>query len=150
MALNKPILLVDDSEDDVFLMRRALKDAAIPNPVFVAEDGLKAMDYLAGTGQFSDRKMFPIPALMFLDLKMPGKKGLDVLAWMRQKEELLGVVVVILTSSQEPSDLRQAYRLGANSFLVKPSTTERLRQLVAAVKAYWLEFNLFDFDGDAN
>ena len=139
-----PILLVDDSEDDVFFMQRAIKNAAIPNPVFVAEDGLKAVDYLAGNGQFSDRTAFPVPALIFLDLKMPGKKGLDVLAWLRQQEHLRSIVVVILTSSQEPSDVRQAYHLGANSFLLKPSTTERLGQLVAAVKAYWLEFNLFD------
>ena len=144
MALSKPILLVDDSEDDVFFMQRALKNAAISSPVFVAEDGLKAMDYLAGNGQFSDRTAFPLPALLFLDLKMPGKKGLDVLAWLRQQEHLRSIVVVILTSSQEPSDLRQAYHLGANSFLLKPSTSERLGQLVAAVKAYWLEFNLFD------
>lgn len=144
MALSKPILLVDDSEDDVFFMQRALEDAAISNPVFVAEDGLKATDYLSGTGQYSDRAAFPVPALMFLDLKMPGKKGLDVLAWLRRQEHLRSIVVVILTSSQEPSDLRQAYHLGANSYLVKPSTTQRLRELVQAVKAYWLEFNLFD------
>ena len=139
-----PILLVDDSEDDVFFMQRAIKNAAIPNPVIVAEDGLKAVDYLAGNGQFSDRKAFPIPALIFLDLKMPGKNGLEVLAWLRQQEHLRSIVVLILTSSQEPSDLRQAYHLGVNSFLVKPSSTERLDQLIAAVKAYWLEFNLFD------
>jgi CheY-like chemotaxis protein len=144
VALSKPILLVDDSEDDIFLMRRALKSAVISNPIFVAEDGLKAIDYLSGAGQFADRAAFPVPGLIFLDLKMPGKKGLDVLAWLRQQEELRSIVVVILTSSQEPSDLRQAYHLGANSYLVKPSTTERLRELVHSVKSYWLEFNLFD------
>ena len=144
MAPSKPILLVDDSDDDVFFMQRALEAAAICNPTFVAEDGLKALAYLSGAGQFSDRTAFPLPALMFLDLKMPGKKGLDVLAWLRQQEELRCVVVIILTSSQEPTDLRQAYRLGANSYLVKPSTTKRLAELVRAVKAYWLEFNLFD------
>ena len=144
MALLKPILLVDDSEDDVFFMQRALESAAISNPIFVAADGLKAVDYLSGAGEFADRAVFPLPALIFLDLKMPGKGGLDVLAWLRQQDALRSIVVVILTSSQEPSDLRQAYHLGANSYLVKPSTTARLRQLVAAVKAYWLEFNLFD------
>jgi CheY-like chemotaxis protein len=102
-----------------FFMRRALESAAISNPVFVAEDGLKAVDYLAGNGQFSDRTAFPLPPLIFLDLKMPGKKGLDVLAWLRQQDHLRSIVVVILTSSQEPSDLRQAYHLGANSYLVK-------------------------------
>jgi len=125
-------------------MQRALKSADISNPVFVAEDGLKAVDYLSGAGQFTDRTAFPLPGLIFLDLKMPGKIGLEVLAWLRQQEHLRSIVVVILTSSQEPSDLRDAYRLGANSFLVKPSTTERLRELVQSVKSYWLEFNLFD------
>ena len=125
-------------------MQRALQDAAIPNPVIIAEDGLKAVDYLSGAGQFSDRTAFPLPALLFLDLKMPGKTGLDVLAWLRQQEALRSIVVIILTSSQEPLDLRRAYHLGANSYLVKPSTTHRLRELVRAVKVYWLEFNLFD------
>lgn len=119
-------------------MQRALQDAAIPNPVIIAEDGLKAVDYLSGAGQFSDRTAFPLPALLFLDLKMPGKTGLDVLAWLRQQETLRSIVVIILTSSQEPLDLRRAYHLGANSYLVKPSTTPRLRELVRAVKVYWL------------
>jgi len=125
-------------------MQRALKAADISNPIFVAKDGLQAIDYLSAAGQFTDRTAFPLPGLIFLDLKMPGKKGLDVLAWLREQEDLRSIVVVILTSSQEPSDLRQAYLLGANSYLVKPSTTERLRELVQSVKSYWLEFNLFD------
>ena len=144
MTPSRPILLVEDSEDDVFFMQLAIEDSAIRNPVVVAQDGLQALDYLAGAGKFSDRTAFPLPALIFLDLKLPGKKGLDLLAWMRQQEQLRSIVVIILTSSQEPSDVSQAYRLGANSYLVKPSTTARLRELVQAVKAYWLEFNLFD------
>jgi CheY-like chemotaxis protein len=141
---SKAILLVDDSEDDVFFMQRALKSAAISNPVMVVDDGQKAIDYLAGTGQFGDRAAFPLPGLIFLDLKMPGRKGLEVLEWIRQQDSLRHIVVVILTSSQEPSDLRNAYRLGANSFLVKPSTTEQLNELAGAIKAYWLQFNVFD------
>jgi CheY-like chemotaxis protein len=141
---SKAILLVDDSEDDVFFMQRALKSAAISNPVMVVDDGQKAIDYLAGTGQFGDRAAFPLPGLIFLDLKMPGRKGLEVLEWIRQQDSLRHIVVVILTSSQEPSDLRNAYRLGANSFLVKPSTTEQLNELAGAIKTYWLQFNVFD------
>jgi response regulator RpfG family c-di-GMP phosphodiesterase len=89
---------VDDSEDDVFFMRRAIENSAITNPVFIADDGLKAVDYLAGKGQFTDRRDFPLPALIFLDLKLPGKKGLDVLAWLREQEHLRSIVVIILTS----------------------------------------------------
>jgi CheY-like chemotaxis protein len=144
VSSTQPILLVEDSEDDVFFMQRALQRARVANPVFVVEDGQKAVDYLSGAGQYGDRSAFPLPALIFLDLKLPGKKGLDVLGWLRQELALRTVIVVILTSSQEPSDLRRAYHLGANSYLVKPSSSERLDELVRAMKNYWLEFNLFD------
>ena len=144
MNQDQPILLIEDSEDDVFFMRRALRDACISNPLFVAGDGQKAVDYLSGAAEFSDRSKFPIPTLVFLDLKLPVKTGLDVLSWLREQESLCSVVVVVLTSSQEPKDLRQAYRLGANSYLVKPGTTSRLAELMRVVKAYWLEVNLFD------
>lgn len=144
MNQNQHILLVDDNEDDVFFMKRALEAASISNPIFVAEDGQKAVDYLAGIAPFTDRIACPLPGLVFLDLKLPRKRGLDVLAWIRERENLRSVVVIVLTSSQEPSDLRQAYRLGANSYLVKPNANERLDALVRAVKDYWLEFNTFD------
>ena len=138
------ILLVEDNEDDVFLMRRAIEKAGIANPLFVVEDGQQAIDYLSGTERFSDRTAFPLPALIFLDLKLPKKKGLEVLEWLRKEERLRRVVVLILTASQEPNDLRRAYDLGVNSFLVKPSKVERLEALMTAVKDYWLEFNMFD------
>ena len=148
MSQSETILLVEDNEDDVFFLKRALEGAAISNPVFVAADGQKAIDYFAGAGEFADRAKFPLPILVFLDLKLPVKKGLDVLAWLRQQESLRSVVVVVLTTSQEPSDLRRAYRLGANSYLVKPARTERLGALVRAVREYWLEFNVFDSVAD--
>jgi CheY-like chemotaxis protein len=147
MSHSQPILLVEDSEDDVFFMKRALKEASIINPLFVAGDGQEAVDYLSGSAQFSDRSKYPMPGLVFLDLKLPVKKGLDVLSWLREQESLCSVVVVVLTSSQEPNDLRQAYCLGANSYLVKPGTTTRLVELMRVVKAYWLECNLFDTAG---
>jgi CheY-like chemotaxis protein len=125
-------------------MQQALENAAVANPVFIAEDGQKAIDYLSGAGPYGDRSVFPLPGLVFLDLKLPGIKGLDVLDWLRQQPSLCSVIVVVLTSSQEPSDLRRAYQLGAHSYLLKPSSTERLRALVKAVKDYWFEFNLFD------
>src|SRR5690349_629370 len=122
-----PILLVDDNEDDVFFMKRALTAASITNPVFVAEDGQKAIEYLVGTASEAERESCPF--LILLDLKLPVTKGLDVLAWLRQQPHLRGTVVLILTSSSEPYDIREAYRLGANAYLVKPTTTERLNEL---------------------
>ena len=135
---------MEDSEDDVFFMKRAISKAAIANPLFVVEDGQQAIDYLSGTEPFSDRKAFPVPGLIIMDLKLPKKMGLEVLEWLRKDERLRRMVVVILTSSQEPNDLRRAYDLGANSFLVKPAKSERLEAMVRAVKDYWLEFNMFD------
>lgn len=138
------ILLVEDNEDDVFLMKRALKAAGIVNPLYVAEDGQQAIDYLAGNGAFAARDQHPVPAIVFLDLKLPMKGGLQVLQWIRAQGQLEGVVVVVLTSSNEPSDLREAYKLGANSYVVKPPTAAQLIDLAKAFKWYWLEFNRFE------
>lgn len=137
-------MLVEDNEDDVFLMKRALKNAGIINRLCVAEDGQEAVNYLSGAGEFADRTNYPMPALVFLDLKLPLKGGLDVLAWIRGQIALENLVVVVLTSSNEPSDLKEAYRLGANSYVVKPPTASQLLDLAKAFKWYWLEFNQFE------
>jgi CheY-like chemotaxis protein len=144
MTTSGPILLVEDNEDDVFLMKRALKVASIVNPLLVVEDGQQAIDYFSGAGKFGDRSAYPVPVLVFLDLKLPIKRGLEVLAWIRQQTKFRNLVVVVLTSSNEPSDLSEAYRLGANSYVVKPPTSAQLIELAKAFKWYWLEFNCFD------
>jgi CheY-like chemotaxis protein len=144
MTTGGAILLVEDNEDDVFLMKRAMKSAGIVNPLFVAEDGQQAVDYLSGAGEYADRSAHPVPAIVFLDLKLPLKGGLDVLGWIRRQGELESLVVVVLTSSSEPSDLKEAYRLGANSYVVKPPTAAQLLEMAKAFKWYWLEFNQFE------
>lgn len=144
MTTSGVILLVEDNEDDVFLMRRALKSAGIVNALQVVEDGQQAIDYLSGTGEYADRGKFPLPAIVFLDLKLPIKGGFDVLEWVRKQNDLEALVVVVLTSSNEPSDLKNAYRLGANSYVVKPPTSTQLLDLAKAFKWYWLEFNQFE------
>jgi CheY-like chemotaxis protein len=141
LSPDQTLLLVEDNEDDVYLMRRALRDAGINNLLHVVEDGQAALEYLAGEGKFADRQLHPMPALVFLDLNLPLKSGHEVLAWMRRKQ--LETVVIVLTSSAEPEDLRRAYRLGANSYLTKPPTAEQLLELVKAFKWYWLNFNEF-------
>ncbi|MDX1951008.1 MAG: response regulator [Verrucomicrobiota bacterium] len=141
---SRGILLVEDNDDDVVLMRRALKAAGISNPLFVVEDGEAAIDYLAGNGKYTDRATFPIPALMFLDLKLPLKSGHEVLEWVRSQPLFASLVIVVLTSSNEPYDLKTAYGLGANSYVVKPPTAGQLNELARAFKWYWLEFNSFE------
>lgn len=146
MTTNRTILLVEDNEDDVFLMKRALKGARVINPLYVVEDGQEAVDYLGGTGKFADRENYPLPAVVFLDLKLPYISGHDVLAWIRGRKDLDSLVVIVLTSSNESSDLSRCYALGANSYVVKPPTPEQLEELAKAFKWYWLEYNKFDGD----
>lgn len=143
MTTNGTILLVEDNEDDVFLMKRALKSAGVSNPLAVVADGQQAVDYLSGHGPYSDRALHPLPNVVFLDLKLPIRNGLDVLAWIRNTPHLDNLVVLVLTSSKEPSDLKQAYSLGANSYMVKPPTADLLLELAKAFKGYWLGFNQF-------
>jgi CheY-like chemotaxis protein len=141
---NRAILLIEDNEDDRFLMHRALKSASVVNPVFVVEDGREAVDYLGGIGRFADRGSYPIPAVVFLDLKLPFISGHDVLAWIRQQENLESLVVIVLTASNEARDVSRCYELGANSYLVKPPAPDQLEDLAKAFKSYWLEYNQFD------
>jgi CheY-like chemotaxis protein len=144
MTTQRALLLVEDNEDDVFLMKRALKEAGVANPLQVVEDGRLALDYLGGTGKFADRESYPMPAVVFLDLKLPLLSGHDVLAWIRGRKELEALVVIVLTSSNEASDLSRSYALGANSYLVKPPTAAQLEELAKAFKWYWLEYHRFD------
>jgi CheY-like chemotaxis protein len=132
------ILLVEDNEDDVFLMKRALREAGITNPLRVLNDGLEAIDYLGGTGPFAQREPLPAQVLVLLDLKLPRRSGHEVLEWIRQQPQFAKLIVIILTSSSEPVDLNRAYRAGANSYVVKPPTATQLLELTEAFKLWWL------------
>ncbi|HZR18866.1 MAG TPA: response regulator [Verrucomicrobiae bacterium] len=139
----KTILLVEDNENDVIFMQRALATAEVANPVQIVADGQSAINYLAGVGEFSDRIAFPLPALLFLDLKLPVKSGLDVLAWLRRRPEFKKVIVLVLTTSREPTDIERAFELGANAYLAKPSSVSELTEMMRATKSFWLRFNQF-------
>src|SRR6185436_891725 len=135
------ILLVEDSPDDVFFMKRALSRASIAVAVQVAEDGEAAIAYLKGEGAFGNRSEFPLPRLVLLDLRMPRLPGLEVLKWLREKEQFDCTPVIVFTSSREESDMRKAYALGANSFLVKSADSAQLAAMVNTLVEYWLKFN---------
>lgn len=138
---SQTILLVEDNEDDVFLMKRALRVSGIENPLQIVEDGQAAIDYLAGTGAYADRALKPLPMIVFLDLKLPYKSGHEVLEWIRQQPNFESLIVIVLTSSNEQVDLDRAYKLGANSFVVKPPTSTLLQKLVESFKLWWLTYN---------
>lgn len=136
------LLVVEDDENDVFFLRRALRSVGTEIDLRVASDGREALDYLLGRGGFSDRTQHPLPSVVLLDLKVPYFSGLEVLRQIRATPELRRLIVVILTSSALESDVSQAYEIGANSFLVKPSRLEEQRELAQRIVSYWLQANL--------
>ncbi len=136
----KTILQVDDDPNDIFLLQHALRKVGIANPIQVASDGQQAIDYLQGAGKFADRAKFPFPCLVLLDLKLPFIMGLDVLRWIRQQPGL-PLTVIMLTASGSEADIVEAYRLGANAFLTKPSEAAKLEEMVRAMKDFWLTHN---------
>jgi CheY-like chemotaxis protein len=135
------ILLVDDREDDVFLIRKAFRTAGLNNPLYTVNDGEQAVAYLMGEGPFSNRAEYPLPDLILLDLKMPRLDGFEVLSWIRNQPGIRALPVIVLTSSEELRDVNRAYELGANSFLVKPLDFENSVSLLSTVQKYWIRFS---------
>lgn len=135
------ILIVEDDRNDALFLQMALKRVGVANPVQIAVDGKEAVAYLSGSGKFSDRNQFPIPYLIFLDLKLPQMPGLEVLKWVRERPELNSTVVIVLTSSSDPHDVDAAYQHRANAYLVKPSGLDGLTDLAKSVKDFWLVKN---------
>ncbi|MGC9194664.1 MAG: response regulator [Syntrophobacteraceae bacterium] len=133
----KVILLVEDNPSDVDLTRRAFQKSHIANSLIVAEDGRQALDYLLE----SRGEPAPLPALILLDLKLPLIDGLEVLRQIREDRRTRRIPVVVLTSSDEESDLAAAYDLGANSYIQKPVDFNRFAEAVRSLGLYWLVLN---------
>ncbi len=140
--MSDTILLVEDSADDVMFVSRAFAKAGLSTALRVVPDGRQAIDYLGGTNLFSARLDHPLPRLVLLDLKLPHVSGFEVLRWIRARPEFVGLIVVMLTSSDHPSDIRESYALGANSFLSKPSNPQDLTELIRDAANYWLRKNV--------
>jgi CheY-like chemotaxis protein len=132
------VLLVEDSADDITIIRRAFQRARIPNPLYVVKDGEAALAYLSGKGKYAVRDEYPLPALVLLDLKLPGMDGFEVLTWIRQTPGLHTLRVVVLTSSDSIRDVNAAYELGANSFMVKEMDFQNSVELARLIKDFWL------------
>lgn len=138
---SKVILLVEDNPSDVGLTKRALTKARIVNELIVAEDGEEALDYLWGAGAHAGRDVSDLPAVIFLDLKLPGISGLDVLQQLRGDARTRRVPVVILTTSKEEQDVAAGYDLGVNSYVRKPVDFNQFAAAVEQLGLYWLVLN---------
>lgn len=136
---NHSILLVEDNSDDVYFISRALRDGGLQLTLEVVQDGQAAVDFLLRAADPTAQTT--TPCLMILDLNLPHKPGLELLQWTRFESSWKNIVVIVLTSSTCESDIDQAYRLGANSYVVKPSDATKLREFVHFMKGYWFGWN---------
>jgi len=139
MSQLRPILLVEDSLNDIELVLAALKKNKFANEVIVARDGEEAMEYLHGRGSAEQAAEYPLVVL--LDLKMPRKDGLEVLREMKDDERLKRIPVVMLTSSREESDLVRSYELGVNAYVVKPVRFEEFVDAIRQIGMFWALLN---------
>jgi CheY-like chemotaxis protein len=138
---DKVILLVEDNPDDEDLTLRALRKANVKNEVVVAHDGVEALDYLFGTGDWAGRDASALPQVILLDLKLPRVDGLEVLRRLREDRRTRLLPVVILTSSNEEEDRIAGYKLGANSYVRKPVDFGHFAEAVRQLGLYWLLLN---------
>lgn len=135
------ILIVEDNPTDAELTLRALKKNNLANNIYVVEDGELALDFLYARGKFSDRIKNKNPKVVFLDLKLPKVNGLEVIKEIKSDENLKSIPVVVLTSSNEESDIVESYKLGVNSYITKPVDFEKFMLSVKELGFYWLLLN---------
>ena len=133
------VLIADDDANDIFFLRRAFQKAGLNHPVLDVPDGERAIFYLSGEETYADRSRYPIPSVLFLDLKMPKVSGFEVLEWLQRQEALRDLKVVVLSSSGLPSDIQRAKDLGANDYRVKPADIDDMIGMVQEVAARWLK-----------
>ena len=140
MNTTLPILLIEDNPMDVDLTRRAFIRHNLANPLDVMRDGQEAIDFVAGW-----RAGDPVPSVILLDLKLPKISGLEVLRAIRSHPDIGTVPIVVLTSSAEDDDIRKAYLLGANSYIVKPVDFEKFIDVARQIELYWTVLNMPGF-----
>jgi len=135
MTEQKPtILLIEDNEEDAFLLRRALHLAQIECSLQYAQDGQEAIEYLGGVGKYSDRAHYPWPSLVLLDLKLPYVHGFEVLAWMATQPACQDMRVIILTSSGEDRDRSKAEQFGIRTYFTKPPSKELVSKVAETLR----------------
>jgi len=140
------ILLVEDNLYDAELTMRALRNGNVANKIFHLKDGVAALDFLFGTGEYAGRNTNNKPKLILLDLKMPKVDGIEVLAKIKEDEFTKKIPVVILTSSKENPDMEKCYLLGVNSYIVKPVEFDNFNKAVSEIGLYWMLFNQLPFN----
>jgi len=135
------ILIVEDNPQDAELTIRALRKQNLANQIFVVEDGEEALDFIFSKGQYEDRNGLKLPKVVFLDLKLPKVSGLEVLKAIKEDKNMKKLPVVVVTSSGEDPDIKTAYELGANGYVVKPVEFDAFYNSMTQTGMYWLMVN---------
>lgn len=136
-ATGAPVLIADDSEADIFFLLRAFSASKVKNPVYVVRSGAEAIQYLAGEGKFANRERFPMPRVVFLDLRMPPPDGLEVLRWKADRSDLPRMLWVAMSNFDVVKTINEAYVAGATTFLTKPLDGTDVRNLIQGFDEYW-------------
>lgn len=136
------ILHAEDNPDDSLLIQLAFRKVGLPFTLSLVEDGARAISYLKGEGDYADRHRHPQPTLALLDIKIPRYSGLEVLEWIRSQSSLSALPVLMLTSSRNLADVRRAYELGVNAYLVKSVEYEELQDTIRSLANFWIKKNI--------
>jgi CheY-like chemotaxis protein len=140
------ILVVEDDQNDQFLIERAFRTIGVTDPIQIAGDGAEAISYMMGEGKFADRKKYAYPTFIITDLKMPKADGFAVLEFLKSNPEWKVIPTIVLSASADVDDIKKAYMLGASSYHVKPGTNEELRNQLAVINAYWMTCQVPEVD----
>jgi CheY-like chemotaxis protein len=138
MSARSLILLVEDSRDDAFFLRRAFLKAGFSHPIVDVRNGQQAVNYLSGNALYADRSLYPLPKLLVVDLKMPLMDGFELLAWIQSRPELDALPAIVISSSDHPADREKAMKLGAREYFVKPNDPAELVSLVGDLHMKWM------------
>ena len=143
MKTTLEVLLIEDNPHDAELAIRALEELNLTDHLIHLTDGQAALDFLFGTGNYEGRDVNQQPKVILLDLKLPKINGIEVLRELRADERMKYIPIVVLTSSREERDIREAYHLGANSYVVKPMDFQSYLDVIGNLGSYWLKINLY-------
>jgi CheY-like chemotaxis protein len=143
MKTTLEVLLIEDNPYDAELAIRALEELNLTDHLIHLTDGQAALDFLFGTGTYEGRDVNQLPKVILLDLKLPKINGIEVLRELRADERMKYIPIVVLTSSREERDIREAYHLGANSYVVKPMDFQSYLDVIGNLGSYWLKINLY-------
>jgi CheY-like chemotaxis protein len=131
------ILIIEDNEDDAFLLRAALNREGINSSVHLVANGKEGVRYLLGEGAYADRVQSPLPDVIFTDLNLPIMSGFDVLSWLKGHPELSVLPTMVISASNRDEDIQKAYQLGANAYLIKPGSLAQLQKIIRAAHDFW-------------